>query len=64
MRKDEKLLRATAKDWGVDPKAEMFILTTFQGGCLCGTRCRNDFETLGKIKSRNLRSRICGTYGS
>ena len=26
MRKDEKLLRATAKDWGVDPKAEMYIL--------------------------------------
>ena len=26
MRKDEKLLRATAKDWGIDPKAEMFIL--------------------------------------
>ena len=26
MRKDEKLLRATAKDWGVDPKADMWIL--------------------------------------
>jgi DNA polymerase I-like protein with 3'-5' exonuclease and polymerase domains len=26
MRKDEKLLRATAKDWGIDPKADMWIL--------------------------------------
>lgn len=26
MRKDEKLLRATAKDWGIDPKAEMYVL--------------------------------------
>ena len=26
MRKDEKLLRATAKDWGVDPKADMHVL--------------------------------------
>ena len=26
MRKDERLLRATAKDWGIDPKADMWIL--------------------------------------
>ena len=32
MRKDEKLLRATAKDWGVDPKADMWRLPPLSVG--------------------------------
>ena len=32
MRKNEKLLRATAKDWGVDPKAQMYVLPPTEVG--------------------------------
>ena len=49
MRKDEKLLRATAKDWGIDPKKDMWKLPSRYVGTYAEQDAVDDIKTMAEV---------------
>ena len=64
MRKNEKMLRATAKDWGVDPKADMWLLPPSKVGAYAEQDALMTLKLMGEVAPGELRNKTYGISGS